>query len=77
VSLVNSVWVTGAHVALFDKYVAGHAREAAMAAQMGSPKLMMALTGPIVGLVSGLVLGLLAYVMSKFLVSSHSDFAGW
>lgn len=77
VGLVNSVWVTGAHLALFDQYIAGHAREAAMVAQMGSPKLMMALTGPVVGLVSGIVLGLLAYVMSKFLVSSHSDFAGW
>jgi hypothetical protein len=77
VSLLNSVWITGAHIALFDKYAAGHAREVAMAAQMGSPKVMMAITGPIVGLASGLVLGFLAWGLSKFLVSSHSDFAGW
>ena len=77
VSLVNSVWITGAHIALYDKYVAGHAKEVAMAAQMGAPKMMMAITGPVVGLASGLVLGLFAWVFSKFLVSSHSDFAGW
>ena len=77
VCLVNSLWVTGAHIAFFDKYIAGHAREAAMSAHMGSPQLMMAVTGPIIGLASGLVLGLLAFVASKFLVSSHSDFAGW
>src|SRR5262249_25854561 len=47
VSLVNSVWVTGAHILLFDRYIAGHAREGMMAArfaQIGSPKVVMALT---------------------------------
>jgi hypothetical protein len=79
VSLVNSVWITGAHVALFDKYLAGHAREAAMSAQMhwASPKVMMAVSGPVVGLVSGVVLGLFAYIASKLVVSAHSDYAGW
>jgi hypothetical protein len=78
VSLVNSIWITGAHLAFFDKYIASHAREAAMVAKMGgSAQLMMAATGPIVGLASGLVLGLFAWVLSKFLVSSHSEYAGW
>jgi hypothetical protein len=80
VSLVNSVWVTGAHVLFFDKYVAGHAREAAMAAQLahiGPPKLVMALTGPVIGIVSGIVLGLLALVASMFVQSKHSEYAGW
>ncbi len=66
-SLVNSVWITAAHVAFFDAYIARHAREAAMSAQMGSPRMMMVLTGPIVGLVSGLVLGLFAFVAGKLL----------
>jgi hypothetical protein len=80
VSLLNSVWVTGAHVLLFDRYVAGHTREAVMAAKLatvGSPKLVMALTGPVVGLASGIVLGLFAAVASKFVQSSHSEYAGW
>jgi hypothetical protein len=68
VSLVNSVWITGAHVLLFDSYVAGHAAEAAMMSRMPlPPRLMMLLTGPVVGVVSGLVLGLFAFVASRFL----------
>lgn len=66
VSLVNSVWITAAHVLLFDTYMANHAREAAMT--QGSPvppRLMMLLMGPIIGFVSGLVLGLFAVVASK------------
>jgi hypothetical protein len=66
-SLLNSVWITTAHVALFDAYVAGHAQEAAMAAGTGNPRLMMAATGPVVGLVSGLVLGLFAWIASKLI----------
>jgi hypothetical protein len=67
VSLVNSVWITSTHIALFDTYVAGHAQEAAMAAQMGSPRLMMLVTGPVVGLVSGIVLGLFSLGASRML----------
>jgi hypothetical protein len=80
VSLLNSVWITGAHAVLFDTYVANHAREAEMAArlaQIGSPRVVMALTGPLVGLVSGIVLGLMAFILSKFVTSAHSEYAGW
>jgi hypothetical protein len=66
--LANSVWITGAHVLLFDSYIAHHAQEAAMM-QTGplasSPKLMMALVGPVVGLISGVVLGLFALAAGK------------
>jgi hypothetical protein len=65
VSLVNSLWVTAMHVAFFDTYLAGHPREAAMSAGMSSPRLMMVLMGPVVGLVSGCVLGLFAWIASK------------
>src|SRR5260370_23699604 len=51
--LLNSVWVTGAHVIFFDSYSAGHAREAAMAANAPLPaRAMTALTAPLIGLVS-------------------------
>ncbi len=74
--LANSVWITASHVLLFDRYVANHPQEAAMMASMplpDSPKLMMAMIGPIVGLVSGLVLGLFAVVAGKLLKPSRSS----
>jgi hypothetical protein len=64
VSIVNSVWVTAAHVLLFDFYKAGHASEMTMMAglPMGdSPRLLMILLFPVVGIVSGLILGLFSY----------------
>jgi len=73
--LVNSVWITGAHVLLFDSYIARHAQEEAMMQSMplpGSPRLMMALTGPIVGLISGVVLGLFSIIAGKFIKNSSA-----
>jgi hypothetical protein len=66
--LLNSVWITGAHELLFDAYVARHASEAAMMA--GSPlppRLMMLFTGPVIGLLSGVVLGLFALLATWLL----------
>jgi len=68
VSIVNSVWVTTSHVLLFDQYIANHPKEAAMMTSMpvpGSPRLMMTVMGPVIGIVSGLVLGLFAFIASK------------
>jgi hypothetical protein len=70
VSLLNAVWITGAHIILFNTYIANHVQEAAMMKKMplpDSPRLMMLLTGPIVGLVSGLILGLFAFIAAKIL----------
>ena len=61
--VVNSVWVTTAHVVLFVHYAVNHAREIAMMQSMpGSPRLMIAMTGPVIGTVSGVVIGLFALV---------------
>lgn len=68
VGIVNSVWVTASHILLFDRYISNHADEASMMASMplpDSPRLMMALIGPVIGVVSGLVLGLFAVVAAK------------
>jgi hypothetical protein len=71
VSLVNSVWITGSHIAFFDTYVANHPQEAAMMQNMPiAGRLAMAVTGPIVGVISGLILGLIAFVMGKFVKPS-------
>ena len=68
VSLVNCIWITGVHVAFYDTYIANHPEMAAMGANMpmaDHPRLMMIATGPVFGILSGLVLGLFAFVASK------------
>ena len=63
--IVNSIWVIGAHIVFFSKYIANHPKEAAMMSSMplpDSPRVMMACIGPIIGIISGLVIGLLALV---------------
>lgn len=66
--IANSVWITAAHVLLFDRYVANHAREAAMMQNPSIPfsgKAMMAVVGPVVGVLSGVILGIFALVAGK------------
>ncbi len=68
VGLVNSVWITSAHVFFYDAYIARHAQEAAMmqnSALHVSLRLMMAITGPVVGLLSGVILGVFALVAGR------------
>lgn len=68
VSLVNSIWITAAHVSFFNRYIANHPREAAMSASMplsSQPRLLMIIVGPVIGLVSGLVLGLFSVVAAR------------
>ncbi len=68
--IANSVWITGAHVLLFGRYLAGHAREAA-AMQQGPlashPRSMMLIVGPLIGVVSGVIIGLLALIAGKMI----------
>ena len=69
-SLMNCVWITGIHVLLFDQYIARHADEAQMMAQLNlpiSPRMFMALTGPVIGIISGLVLGLFSVIAAKLI----------
>jgi hypothetical protein len=70
VGVANSVWVTSSHVLVFHQYMANHPQEAAMMSSMplpDSPRLMMALVGPVIGVVSGALIGLLALVAGKLL----------
>jgi hypothetical protein len=70
VSLANGVWITAAHIMFFDQYITNHRQEAAMMTAMplpDSPRTMMALMGPVVGLASGVVLGLFAVAASKIM----------
>jgi hypothetical protein len=68
VGIVNSVWVTGAHVLLFDTYIANHQAEAqAMSGMPLTPRVMMAVVGPVIGVASGIVIGMLAAITAKLL----------
>jgi len=68
VGIMNSVWITTAHIIFFSQYIANHPKEAAMMSSTplpDSPRVMMACVGPIVGIISGAIIGLLAYVAAK------------
>ncbi|MGB9031754.1 MAG: hypothetical protein WCC27_16655 [Acidobacteriaceae bacterium] len=70
VGIVNSIWITACHVLLFNTYIANHPQEAAMLKSMPaglSPKLVMSVTGPMVGVISGAIIGLLAFLGSKLM----------
>lgn len=70
-SLVNCFWITTAHVAFFDTYAAGHAEEMAASAGMPfPPRVAMLLVGPIIGIVSGIVLGTFAFIAGKLIKPS-------
>src|SRR5437879_4188367 len=60
VGIVNSVWVTAAHLIFFGHYLGNHPREAAMMERLPasiSPKLLMVITGPVVGIITGVIIG--------------------
>lgn len=68
--LANSVWITVAHIVFFQQYLSGHQQEVEMMKSMPlpkSPRLVMTLTGPVVGLVSGAVIGILALLAAKLI----------
>src|SRR5262245_19069430 len=70
VGLANCVWVTGAHIVFAETYLANHPAEAEQLTHMpapDSPRLMMLMMGPVIGLISGLVIGLLGFVAQKIL----------
>jgi hypothetical protein len=76
VSLANCVWITTSHIVLVESYLPRHPDEAAMMTKMpmpDSPRIMMLMTGPIIGVISGLVLGLFALVASKILKRSSDS----
>jgi len=70
VGITNCIWVTAFHIIFAHDYMANHPLETEMLAKMpfpDSPRLMMLLTGPVAGIVSGFVLGLFAFIGSRIL----------
>lgn len=75
VSLANCVWITGAHIAFAGTYLANHPQEAQMGATMPwAPhmRLGMLIMGPVIGVISGLVLGLFAYIAARLMTTKAS-----
>ncbi|HWY99393.1 MAG TPA: hypothetical protein VNY36_09920 [Bacteroidia bacterium] len=68
-SLVNCIWITGAHVLLFSKYIATHMQELEMGNKMpilqGHPREKMLIIGPMFGIGFGIVLGLFSFIAGK------------
>lgn len=72
--VVNSVWVTGAHLLFFRHYLGGHRQEAAMMISAQAklpPKWLLAGVGPVIGVISGAVIGVLAYVFARAIQSGE------
>jgi len=68
VSLVNSIWITAAHIIFYNSYIAHHPDMAQMGDKMplpAHPRLMMLIMGPVFGCGFGLVLGLFSWIASK------------
>jgi hypothetical protein len=68
VSVVNSIWITIIHVAFIHIYKANHPEIVEMSRKFsiyGHPRVSMLLAGPVFGLISGIVLGLLALIASR------------
>jgi len=68
VSLVNCVWITGAHIIFHTNYLANHPNAVKMSQSLplaNHARLQMLFMGPVFGLGFGLILGLFAFVASK------------
>lgn len=68
VGVINAVWITAAHLILFDTYLLRHGSEAVLyhyEAIPMPPKAAMIVLGIFSGVASGLILGLFAFIASK------------
>jgi hypothetical protein len=70
VSLVNCVWIITVHTIFYDSYIANHPdvvlmNEGAPAAVANHPRLVQAIFGILIGVISGVVLGLFSLIASK------------
>ena len=68
VSMVNAIWITGAHILFFNTYIMNHPEMLSMNAQMpmpNHPRLMMLISGPFFGAGFGLILGLFSLIAGK------------
>jgi hypothetical protein len=68
VSLLNSVWITMIHIVFYESYIAYHPQELQMMEKFPLPysmRISMLMIGPVIGIMSGIILGLFCYIASK------------
>lgn len=73
-SLLNCVWIIIAHLAFYDSYAEGHAKEVGMYESNPydiTPQIAMSIIGVFIGIFSGLVQGLFAFIASRFVLSNR------
>lgn len=75
VSIINSVWITIAHISFRATYLAHHPQVAAMTAGMPPPlavhpRLAMVIMAPVFGALFGIINGLFALIASKIVKKS-------
>ena len=68
--MVNAVWITVIHIAFSRSYLANHHQFTSTIPQsfIVRPRLFMLITGPVFGILFGIILGLFALVASKLVV---------
>jgi hypothetical protein len=71
VSLVNCMWIIAAHAIFYDTYIANHPSVGLMnsdapVSMASHPRLIQAIFGALIGVISGVVLGLFSVIASKF-----------
>lgn len=67
--LAATVWIIAAHLGLFQSYAANHPAEMAAMQNMGlpnHPRQMMILNSLVIGVVAGVIIGLLAMLIRRF-----------
>ena len=68
VSILNSVWIISVHIIFAGAYFKHHVQQVpqnVIIPLLNHPRLMMLIVGPIIGVISGVVLGLFAFIASK------------
>jgi hypothetical protein len=66
VSIFNCVWISAIHFIFFDAYYKFHPELARMNdASPETMRYMMLIFGPLVGIISGMILGLFSWIASK------------
>lgn len=75
-SLFNSVWVIAIHLIFYGDYIFSHLNEAAMLQNMpwhNSPRILIFITGVIIGIISGVILGLFSVIASRITKKVSSE----
>jgi hypothetical protein len=70
VSIFNSIWITAVHILFYRSYMMHHPDVVQIYANMpltGHPRLMMLIIGPVIGVLSGLILGLFSFIAGKIM----------